>query len=526
MDSLAAWNELARPPATAAGLGIPIGLVEDLFARRVFVERETTIHAVSVGLGITMPVAKELADSLRNKKIIEYYGMEGRDYRIGLTEAGYKTTTERMVGASYASYLPVSLDSYTQTILRQKSVVTINRETIRAAFGDLVVADEMLDQLGPAFLSDGAIFLYGPPGTGKTSLAERMIRLHTDAVLVPRAIEIDGAIITVYDPATHHAIDPQPPGIDQRWVVCNRPLVLVGGELNSRMLDLEYDSISGSYKAPIQLQANNGILVVDDFGRQQLLPTELLNRWIVPLSRGIDFLRLVNGAKFTVPFELKLVASTNLDPHELGDEAFLRRLRNKVYVGAVTEVAFNWILVRAAKARNIAVNAEAAQHLRRVSEHFIGELRPYVAIDFLDLMVGIAEYEGLPHTLDIRMIDRVAQIYFVTSGASGPPASNPTQHPPASRPPNGTVVNTAPAHPSPVQATPSPAAMSPAAMSPAAMSAAVMSGSPAPSGPVNGGHTAMPNAIGAPSAEQTRSSAPLPQRNGQAQSSAAVPLSH
>lgn len=450
MDSLDPSFPHARPPGRVDDLGVPRGLVEDLFARRVFVERETTIHNVSFGLGITMPVAKEIADALRDKKIIEYYGMEGRDYRIGLTEAGYRTTSERMVGASYAGCVPVSIDKYTEIILKQKSEVTINRETIRNAFGDLVVADEMLDQLGPAFLSDGAIFLYGPPGTGKTSLAERMIRLHTDAVLVPRAVEVDGSIITVYDPATHKAIEQQPSGIDQRWVVCNRPLVLVGGELNTRMLDLEYDTISGAYKAPIQMQANNGILVVDDFGRQQLLPTELLNRWIVPLSRGIDFLRLVNGSKFTVPFELKLVASTNLDPHQLGDEAFLRRLRNKVYVGAVSETAFNWILVRAAKARNIGVNAEAAHHLRRVSEHFIGELRPYVAIDFLDLMVGIAQYEGIPHTLDIPMIDRVAQIYFVTSGEQGPMPTLPGVGTPNAQPgavPHAPRAQTQPADP-------------------------------------------------------------------------------
>ncbi len=415
MDSFALPTEVGRPPARIDDLGIPRGLVEDLFMRRVLIERETTISSVAAGLGITMPVGKELADSLRDKKMLEYYGMEGRDYRIGLSESGYRTTSERMQGANYASYLPVSLVSYTETVVRQKAELVITRDTIRNAFGDLVVADELLDQLGPAFLSDGAIFLYGPPGTGKTSLAERMIRLHNDLVLVPRAVEVDGSIITVFDPATHMAVDPQPPSLDARWVLCQRPIVIVGGELNSRMLDLEYDSVSGAYKAPIQLQANNGILVVDDFGRQQLQPTELLNRWIVPLSRGIDFLRLVNGAKFTVPFELKLVASTNLDPNSLGDEAFLRRLRNKVYVGACTEVAFNWILVRAAQAKGIAVNAESAQHLRRVSQHYIGDLRPYVAIDFLDLMIGIARYEGTPLTLDVPMIDRVARVYFVTN---------------------------------------------------------------------------------------------------------------
>ncbi|MFT7600630.1 MAG: hypothetical protein ACI8TP_003574 [Acidimicrobiales bacterium] len=430
---------LVRTPNRPDELGLPMGIIEDLFMRRVLVERQTTIHAVSEGLGITMPVAKDIADSLRDKKILEYYGMEGRDYRIGLTEHGQKLTSERMVGATYASYLPVALTDYVRVINAQKVEMVLNRETIRSAFGDLVVADELLDQLGPAFLSDGAIFLYGPPGTGKTSLAERMIRLYDDKVLVPHAVHVDGAIITVFDPSTHIAVEPQPPGIDPRWVLCDRPIVIVGGELSHRMLDLEHDAVSGTYTAPIQMQANNGILVVDDLGRQVLRPDELLNRWIVPLSRGIDFLRLVSGSKFTVPFELKLVASTNLDPNSLGDDAFLRRLRNKVFVGPITEVAFNWILVRCAQSRGIEVTAEAAQHLRLVCEHYIGELRPYVAIDFCDLMIGICIYENVPKKLDAAMINRVASIYFVTDGMSGPADTFPTELTAAAQPqPAGT----------------------------------------------------------------------------------------
>ncbi len=419
--------ELVRIPNKPEELGLPIGIVEDLFQRRVLVERQTTIHGVADALGITMPVAKDIADTLRDKKILEYYGLEGRDYRIGLTEHGHRQTAERMIGATYSSFLPVSLKDYVRVINAQRVDMNLNRETIRSAFGDLVVADELLDQLGPAFLSEGAIFLYGPPGTGKTSLAERMIRLYDDKVLVPRAVEVDGSIISVFDPSTHVQVEPQPMGIDRRWVLCDRPIVIVGGELNHRMLDLEHDEVSGTYTAPIQMQANNGILVVDDLGRQVLRPDELLNRWIVPLSRGIDFLRLVSGAKFTVPFELKLVASTNLDPNELGDDAFLRRLRNKVYVGPITDVAFNWILVRCAQAQGIEVTAEGAQHLRKVCEHFIGELRPYVAIDFCDLMIGIAMYENIPKQLDIGMINRVAGVYFVTDGSHDPASSLPPE---------------------------------------------------------------------------------------------------
>ncbi len=416
MDDVNFRSDLVRVPNRPEELDLPIGMIEELFMRRVLTDRQSTIHDVSDQLGVTMPIGRVIADSLRDKKLLEYYGLEGRDYRIGLTEHGHKVTSERMVGNSYASYLPVSLSDYTRVVSAQKAEMVLNRETIRTAFGDLVVADELLDQLGPAFLSDGAIFLYGPPGTGKTSLAERMIRLHTDKVLVPRAVSVDGSVIVVFDPATHKAIDPQPQGIDPRWVVCDRPIVIVGGELSPKMLDLEYDTISGAYTAPIQMQANNGILVVDDLGRQVIRPDELLNRWIVPLSRGIDFLRLVNGAKFTVPFELKLVTSTNLEPTSLGDDAFLRRLRNKVFVGPITDTAFNWILVRTAQARHIEVTAESAQHLRRVCHHYLGELRPYVAVDFCDMMLGVCRYEGLAPVLDIAMINRVAGVYFVSDG--------------------------------------------------------------------------------------------------------------
>ncbi|NNE96303.1 MAG: hypothetical protein HKN24_09775, partial [Acidimicrobiales bacterium] len=170
---------------------------------------------------------------------------------------------------------------------------------------------------------------------------------------------------------------------------------------------------SGTYKAPIQMQASNGILVVDDFGRQTIRPSDLLNRWIIPLSRGVDFLKLANGTKFTVPFELKLVASTNLNPNSLGDDAFLRRLRNKVYVGAVEEDAFNWILARVAKAKSLQVTAEGAERLRQQAEDHLGELRPYLAVDFCELALGICEYEGAARNLDQAMIDRVASVYFV-----------------------------------------------------------------------------------------------------------------
>jgi len=388
--------------------------------RRLLIEREAPIRTIAEQLGVSLPVARSLADDLRDKTMLEYHGLDGRDYRIGLTELGRTTAVERMQQSTYASYVPVPLAEYVRVVNAQHADLALNREGIRHAFQDLVVADELLDQLGPAFMNDGAIFLYGPPGTGKTSLAERMIRVHEDWILVPRAVEVDGQVISLYDPAIHEAADEQPIEMDPRWVICRRPIIIVGGELSMSMLGLDYDVNAGLYQAPIQMKANNGLLVIDDFGRQMVTPDELLNRWIVPLSRGIDYLSLSYGFKFTIPFETKLVFSTNLDPNSLGDDAFLRRLRNKVFVGPVSDDAFTWILARVAKANGIQASAEAGLHLRRVARENVGDLRPYIAVDFCELMLGICEYDGLPRVLDEEMIDRVAGVYFTRDVEMGP----------------------------------------------------------------------------------------------------------
>ncbi len=402
-----------RMPTRIDDLGIPAGMVEDLFCRRVLIARRTTIRAAAAEIGLSLNIATGVAEDLRSRNLLEFHGLDGRDYLIGLTDLGRSTTLDHMRESTYSETLPVPLSLYIQTVHTQKARLRINRESVRAAFNDLVVSDGLLDQLGPAFLNDGAIFLYGPPGTGKTSLAERMIRIHKDAVLIPRAVEVDGQIITIFDPAVHRPAPEQPPGLDPRWVLCARPIVIVGGELTMKMVDLELDTKSGVYKAPIQMQANNGILVVDDFGRQAVRPSDLLNRWIIPLSRNVDFLKLASGAKFTVPFELKLVCSTNLNPSSLGDDAFLRRLRNKVFVGSIEEDAFNWILARVAKGKGLQVTAEGAQRLREQAEEHLGELRPYLAVDFCDLALGVCEYESRARALDTKMIDRVASVYFV-----------------------------------------------------------------------------------------------------------------
>jgi hypothetical protein len=409
--------ESVRSPSRAEDLGLPLGLAEDLFLRRVLADRATTLSEAAQALCITHAVADELASGLRDKALIEFLGANGRDFRIQLTERGTLTTHQRMTSGRHVGPMPLPLSSYQAIVAAQCNDEPVDRDRIRAAFQDLYVEAELLDQLGPAFVNDGAVFLYGPAGTGKTSLAERMNRISSDPVLIPRYVEVDSQIISVYDPALHRARPEQPPVLDRRWVLCERPLILVGGELDLAMLDLRYDRISGISAASIGMLANNGILVIDDFGRQSFRPEEILNRWIVPMSRGVDFLKAATGTKLSVPFEVKLVISTNLDPTSLGDDAFLRRLRNKVFIGPITEEGFRWVLADAARRHNIELTDDAPGHLVEVARREMGELRPYLAVDFCQLTLAVCAYEGWDRLLDVGMIDRVGELYFVQAGS-------------------------------------------------------------------------------------------------------------
>ncbi len=313
---------------------------------------------------------------------------------------------------------------------RQDTPTTISHESVRRAFKDLVMADELLDALGPAIRSDGAIFLYGPPGTGKSAIAERLIRVHQDAVLVPHTVEVDGQIITVFDPVMHQPIDPQPARLDRRWVLCRRPSVIVGGELTATQLNLSYDSHAGIYLAPLQMQANNGILVIDDFGRQVLTPEQLLNRWIVPLDRRIDYLTLDYGVKFETPCAIKIVFSTNLEPTSLADEAFFRRIRSKVLVPPISDEAFDEILARVARATSVTVTADAPEHLRLASrQRGDGDLRPYLPGAVCELVRSISAYDETAPVLDAPMIDRIVQLYFTQDPGMRGAATRPYEPP-------------------------------------------------------------------------------------------------
>jgi SpoVK/Ycf46/Vps4 family AAA+-type ATPase len=280
----------------------------------------------------------------------------------------------------------------------------------------MVVTDRLLDQLGPALISQNSIFIYGPTGNGKTSLAERMLRVYDDAVLIPYAIEVDSQIIMLYDPVVHQLLETDEPDIDPRWLLCKRPSIVVGGELIPSMLELRLDEASGIYAAPLQMKANNGIFIIDDFGRQLMSPRDLLNRWIVPLDRRVDYLTLRYGVKFQIPFELMVVFSTNLDPNDLADEAFLRRIHNKIFVEAVNEQCFDQIFSRVVVAKGMPSDTDAAQFLRKIClREGRTELRACYPNDILSIVEAISRYESRPVHAGKADMERAAALYFARS---------------------------------------------------------------------------------------------------------------
>jgi len=402
-----------RPPKKIDELDIPYSMVQDLCLRRALFEGRTSTLRMSAGLGLHPQLLTQVIDDLRDLRLMEILGLEGHNYIVALTEFGREQAGDRMRQCRYAGSAPVSLEAYKKVILAQMADPTITNASMRQAFSDLVVNDRLLDELGPALLSEGAMFLYGPPGTGKTSIAERLIRVHEDGVLVPRAVEVDSQVIIVFDPIIHEPLENQPMGIDPRWVLCRRPAIMTGGELTPSMLDLTYEQSSGIYLAPLQMQANNGILVIDDFGRQTVSPETLLNRWIVPLDRRVDYLSLSYGMKFQIPFDVKVVFSTNLDPSHLGDEAFFRRIQNKILVPSISDEEFDEVLRRSTEAAGVTVDPGTPDYLRRISRELgDGDLRPYLPREVCRILKAICIYTDQPLVLTNDNVDRVAAVYF------------------------------------------------------------------------------------------------------------------
>ncbi|HVP45867.1 MAG TPA: hypothetical protein VMT32_04765 [Bryobacteraceae bacterium] len=407
------WLFTPPVPRDMESLGLSPGLVMDLVLRRLSVESTGTIQSLSSFLKLPVAIVHSVFTNLRQQQLVEVKGMAGNDYRISLSGAGRTLVSERLQVSQYAGAAPVSLKAYSEAVKMQATEVEITRNTLRAAFSDMVIPDTLLDQLGPALIEQSSIFLYGPPGNGKSSLAERLLRVFQDSVFIPYAVEVDGQIISLYDPAMHQRVAEDNDDRDARWVPCRRPCIIAGGELTMGLLDLRYDETSGVYSAPLQMKANNGVFVIDDFGRQLVSPRELLNRWIVPLDRRVDYLSLKYGLKFEIPFQVLVVFATNLKPSELADEAFLRRIHNKIRVDCVSPDAFDEIFRRVARARKVKTVPESFPELRRlVLADGRNELRACYPIDVCNILNSIANYENREATASLLDLKRAVELYF------------------------------------------------------------------------------------------------------------------
>ena len=398
-------------------IGVRKNLLEDLALKIVYLIGEVSLHELSRHIGLHLILVEELFQRLRKDQLCQVTGMEKNVHCITTTSAGKSRALELLANNQYVGPAPVSLEDYVKRVNAQTvRNIQITPQELHSAFEELVLDTRMLNQLGTAVLSGRAVFLYGATGTGKTTLAMTLTRIfEQDRIWLPYAVEIDGQIITVYDSVLHHKVK-QPTGSDHdgRWVMCRRPCVMVGGELTIEMLDLQFNTSTKFYTAPVQMKANNGLFVVDDFGRQRLSPEEMLNRWVVPLDRRIDFLTLAGGKKIEIPFDIFVVFATNLDPAKMMDEAFLRRIQTKIKVDFVSPEQFREIFRRVCVQYELKYDAAVVDDLiQMIGQNFKEPLRACHPRDVVQQIIWAAQYLQKEPLLNRDTVTQACRNYFL-----------------------------------------------------------------------------------------------------------------
>jgi predicted ATPase with chaperone activity len=404
-------------PQSIGEVDVHQSVLEDIALKILYLSSSLSILELSKKTRLSFEIAQELSFRLRTEMLCQVTGINGQIPQIGITSQGRTRAMELLAQCHYAGPAPVTLESYVEQTRRQSvNHVEVHAADIQRAFAHLVLDRETLRQFGTALNSGSSIFIYGPPGVGKTTIAETLSRVVAeDEIWIPYAVEVDGQIITVYDPAIHCRVEePKPKNRDDRWVLCHRPAILVGGELTAEMLDLQFNPVTKYYVAPAQMKANNGVLIIDDFGRQRIRPEELLNRWVVPLDRRIDFLTLSGGKKIEVPFEMLVVFASNMDPTKLVDSCFLRRIQTKIKLGPVSDGQFCEIFRRVANEHEVPFDASIPKDLIEFIRGTLKqELRQCHPRDIVNQVLWAARYEGRKPHLDHAAMAQAAEAYFL-----------------------------------------------------------------------------------------------------------------
>ncbi len=411
-----------RPANDFESAGLSMALAESLLFKFLRGVGNASGRRIADELGLPFGCFPEFLRGLKSQQFVNYTNTAAvNDYYYSLTDAGRNRARSYLEECAYVGTAPVPYRDYVDAIIAQ----TINRERpreedLRRAFSDLLVSEEMFALLGPAINSGRGMFLYGYPGNGKTSIAERITRCFGTTVWIPRVLNIEGQIVKLFDPVVHEPIAQRRGGImrrddqDDRWVQIKRPTIVAGGELTMDNLEIYFDPLTKICEAPLQMKSNNGTFLIDDFGRQRMPPIELLNRWIVPLEKRYDFLRLPNGKKFQVPFDQLILFSTNLEPKQLVDEAFLRRIPYKINAADPTEPMFRQMFeIFAPKLGFESFEPAAIDHL--IDAHYRSVNRPFRCCQPRDLLLQVRNYcvyNDLPLELKPEYFDYAVGIYF------------------------------------------------------------------------------------------------------------------
>jgi len=420
-------------PASLREVGLNRDMLIHLIVKVLYYAGEVTGAYLAGRLKLPYTIVDGLIEFIKSERMCEVKGMAGigkTAYKYAVTSLGRDRAREFLEINQYTGPAPVPLAQYTEMIKKQAASRSyITQETIVKEFSHLVLSKQMMDTLGPAINSGKSMFVYGAPGNGKSVVSESIGRMLGGEVFIPHALDVDGVIITVFDPINHRPMDgdkiPDSGGyrspilseveeFDQRWVRCKRPFVFAGGELTLEMLDLSFNEISKFYEAPFQVKANGGVFLIDDFGRQLVRPKDLLNRWIVPLEKRVDYLTLHTGKKFELPFDALIIFSTNLRPQELVDEAFFRRIRYKIYFDNPTLEQYKEIFKNYCRSKNIVYNPIIVDYVQTefYQKHNL-EIRCCHPRDIIEQVVDIARYLNMPPALTKELVDSACNSYFV-----------------------------------------------------------------------------------------------------------------